>query len=111
MQGYKLGTQDRGADKHQRWLAEGHGPGLCLFMAAKVHGPVCSTTIPGMAEPQMKPEKTTSTTISTQAAPATDKMASQTSDIPEHQCTALQMELLDDKNTISMGRVATLICR
>ena len=73
-----LGTQAGKGDKHWKWLAEGHGPGLCPSMAAQVHGPVFSTTSPGMAKPQIQHEMMTWSNTNIQAAPRTNETASQT---------------------------------
>jgi hypothetical protein len=84
IQGYRLGTQDRKGDEHRKWLAEGHGPGLCLSTAAQARGLACSAASPVTAKPQTKPETTTWASASTQTVPRANENSGSKEDNWKH---------------------------
>ena len=81
-EGITRGLQAGEHDERQKWLAEGHGHGLCLSMAAHVHELFCGAIL--LEEAEVQTESATWSNGSTQAAPTTDEMASQTNDEPPH---------------------------
>jgi hypothetical protein len=79
--GVEQGIQLEEHDKQQKWLAEGHGTGLCLSVAAHVcaflHGAVL------LEEAETQTDNVITNSTSTQTTTRTDKMASQTNAAPE----------------------------
>jgi hypothetical protein len=82
LEGYELSVQHGKDEERKKWLMEGHGPGLCLSMAAHARELFRGAVI--LEEAEVQTEMATRTDVSTQATPATDETASQTNDTPEH---------------------------
>jgi hypothetical protein len=108
LKGYKLSVQHRKDEEQKKWLTEGHGPGLCLYMAAHAHELFRGAVI--LEEAKVQTEMATWTDVSTQATPTTDEMALQTNDAPKYQYAALQTVPLDDEGPTSLKDARTALC-
>jgi hypothetical protein len=97
-------------EEQQKWLAEGHGPGLCISKEAHTRELWQGAILLDDAQVQTNPETTTWSNVSTQIAPKANETASQTNNTPEHQCAALQMEPLDNEGPTSLEDARTALC-
>ena len=86
LRGYEFGKDEEQA----KWLAEGHGPGMCISIQQHMLRMVKKAVIQDQTEVQMESIDTVDT--STQTTPGIDETAMQMNKVPKSRCAALQTE-------------------
>jgi len=107
-EGQLKGYEFRKDEEQAKWLAEGHGPGMCISMQQHMLRMMKKAVI--LDQTEVQTESTETMESSTQTTTTTIEPAWQTNTTLERQCAPLQMEPPNNESSTLTKNAEMMLC-